>query len=300
VGLDQEALLAAKQCVAISPKMMAQHFSAPAAAWGNLLQKYLVASELGDHENAARFAQSMVTDTTYDAGDEKAYGAFAREERALNHDVDANEGDVSDAEATVRLQGNSDYFVVMPDVLTAFERGDMTQVQTLGADLVMALGKPGVARVNQEQIQRRVYPVLAEALARMGRQAEADALLKDIPVNDYDGWRARGRIAALRRDFDAGEGAFAEATRQAPSIPRAFNDWGDLLAAKGDTAGALAKYGEAIRRGPHFADPIKGWGDALLKRGATQEALTKYDEALKYAPNWKQLQEAREAAKHAR
>jgi hypothetical protein len=34
-----------------------------------------------------------------------------------------------------------------------------------------------------------------------------------------------------------------------------------------------------------------------LKEGKSQDALVKYDEALKYSPNWKQLKEAREAAK---
>jgi len=34
----------------------------------------------------------------------------------------------------------------------------------------------------------------------------------------------------------------------------------------------------------------------LAKQGKTGDALVKYDEALKYAPNWKQLQDARDAA----
>jgi hypothetical protein len=35
---------------------------------------------------------------------------------------------------------------------------------------------------------------------------------------------------------------------------------------------------------------------ACIKQNQAIEVLAKYDEALKYAPNWKQLEEAREAA----
>jgi len=48
-----------------------------------------------------------------------------------------------------------------------------------------------------------------------------------------------------------------------------------------------------------WADPLKAWGDVLVKQGKIKDALTKYDEALTYAPNWKQLQDAREAAAKA-
>jgi len=89
---------------------------------------------------------------------------------------------------------------------------------------------------------------------------------------------------------------FAQAARLAPSFAPAYKEWGDLLQAKGDLAGAIAKYGDANHRGPHWADPLKSWGDVLLMQGKAHEALVKYDEALKYAPNWKELKEAREAA----
>ncbi|HEX9138748.1 MAG TPA: hypothetical protein VF848_03095 [Steroidobacteraceae bacterium] len=295
VGLDEEALSAIRQCLAIPPKMMARHFTPEASAYGTAMNSYLLASELGDHQTGARFAQSFVTGA-FVAAAAKTYGAFAREERALNHEAGAGEDSISDAEATAGLIFYSDYFVVMPNVLVAFEQGDMAKAEALCADLIRELQKPGVPVVFQQQIQRRIHPVLAEALAREGRYAEADALLKGVPLNSYDGWRVRGRIATLRRDFAAGEQAFAEAVRQAPSIPRAYADWGDLLAAKGDAAGAIAKYTEANRLGPEFADALKSWGDVLMKKGDTKAALAKYDEALKHAPDWKQLQDARQAA----
>jgi tetratricopeptide (TPR) repeat protein len=146
----------------------------------------------------------------------------------------------------------------------------------------------------QQTFPALLDPTLAEAYARTGRSSEADALLNSIPLDVYDGWRARGRIAAYRNDHASAEHAFAEAIRQAPSIPRAYQDWGDLPVLEGDATGAIAKYTEANRRGSHWADPLKAWGDVLVRQGKTKEALAKYDEALKYAPNWKQLEDARE------
>lgn len=166
VGLDEEALAESKRYQTLSPGALAQHFTAPAVAWGNLLMMYLSATELGDHQNGIRFARSMVTDTQFQAGEEKAYGAFAREERALNHEVGASEDSITDAEATARLISDSNYYVVMPNVLATFERGDMAKVEALSSDLINELRKAGVPVVLQQQIQRRIYPVLAEALAR--------------------------------------------------------------------------------------------------------------------------------------
>ena len=122
-----------------------------------------------------------------------------------------------------------------------------------------------------------------------GRSGDALPLRLGVPAS-------RAHVATLRGDFEAGEKALAEAVRQAPSIPRAFSDWGDLLAAKGDLSGALAKYAQSSRLGSHFADPLKGWGNVLMKQGKIGGALAKYNEALKYAPNWKQLKDAREKA----
>jgi tetratricopeptide (TPR) repeat protein len=140
-----------------------------------------------------------------------------------------------------------------------------------------------------ENFRTTVYPLLAEAYARVGRNADADALLGLLPLDIYDGWRARGRIASLRQDYAAADKAFAEAVRQAPSIPHAYLDWGDMLAAQGDLSGAIARYTEANRLGPHWADPLKAWGDVLAKQDHPREALKKYRQALERAPHWAAL-----------
>jgi tetratricopeptide (TPR) repeat protein len=176
------------------------------------------------------------------------------------------------------------------------ERGDWTAVAT-GIERLKASNPTQIAK---DMIPARLDPLLAEAYARLGRVAAAEAVLTGIGADVYDGWRARGRVATLHQDFDNGQKALAEALRQGPSIPRAYNDWGELLATKGDLAGAMARFAEANQRGPHWADPLKAWGDVLAKQGHAREALAKYDQAIKYAPNWAALKLARDTAAAAR
>jgi tetratricopeptide (TPR) repeat protein len=144
-------------------------------------------------------------------------------------------------------------------------------------------------RRDRERYVSMAYSLLAEAYARVGRGADADAVLGLIPLDVYAGWCAKGRIATLRHDYAAGEKAFTEAVRQAPSIPRGFLDWGDMLAAQGDLSGAIAKYTEANRLGPHWAEPLKAWGDVLSRQGQSREALKKYRQALQRSPQWTEL-----------
>lgn len=126
--------------------------------------------------------------------------------------------------------------------------------------------------------------------------AAAETLASATPLDCYLCVRVRGRISAIKRDWPSAERWFAEAVRQAPSLPFAFSEWGEMRLAKGDIDGAVAKFEVANDKSPHFADALKGWGDALARQGQWGTTLAKYTEALEYAPNWKELKEAREAA----
>ena len=173
--------------------------------------------------------------------------------------------------------------------LSSARRGDwpsaITDLEHIRALMARMLDQPD----NLAYFRSKAYPLLAEGYARSGRDTDADAVMALVPSDVYAGWGARGRIATFRRDYPAAEKAFAEAARQAPSIPWAYFDWGDMLAAKGDLPGAIAKYTEANRLGPHWADPLKGWGDVLSRQGRPREALKKYRQALEHAPHWEQL-----------
>jgi tetratricopeptide (TPR) repeat protein len=142
----------------------------------------------------------------------------------------------------------------------------------------------------------RYAPSKALALAKLGRQAEADALIATTPTDCYQCLWTRGLVATQKKDWPAADRWFAEAVRQAPAIPLAYYDWGQARLAKGDLAGAVAEFRLANQTGPHWADPLKSWGDLLARQGQWKAALAKYDQALKYAPAWADLHQAREAA----
>jgi tetratricopeptide (TPR) repeat protein len=126
----------------------------------------------------------------------------------------------------------------------------------------------------------------AEAYAHVGRLAEAQALLAPLPLTCIDCLRARGLVAAREHDWAAVDRWYAEAARQAPSIPDPQADWGQALLDKGDLDGAIAKFEDAHRITPHFADPLELWGEALMRKGDYAGAVAKFAEADQYAPRW--------------
>ena len=135
-----------------------------------------------------------------------------------------------------------------------------------------------------EQVQYR--PLLAEARARSGDTAGAAAAISQTPLDCYNCLRERGRVAAAQRDWASAERWFAEAVRQGPSLPFAYADWGEMLLAKGDVDGAIARLQHASRAGPGFADPLELWGEALMKKGDVGAAAGSFSRADKFAPHW--------------
>src|SRR6185312_8243099 len=125
-----------------------------------------------------------------------------------------------------------------------------------------------------------IQPLEALAMAKAGDVAGAETLASATPLDCYLCVRVRGRIAAIKRDWTSAERWFAEAARQAPSLPFAFAEWGEMRLAKGDIDGAIGKFEAAHQKTPHFADALKGWGDALARRAQANLARAKYDEAL--------------------
>jgi tetratricopeptide (TPR) repeat protein len=143
------------------------------------------------------------------------------------------------------------------------------------------------------------WPVQAEALALLGRHAEAAALIAKTPLDCYTCVRTRGLMAKAASDPRAAQRWFAEAARQGPRLAPAFADWGRLLAEHRRFDSAEVKLREATRLAPNWADPLKYWGDSLAAQGNRTEALAKYDAALKLAPNWPELRQARQRVARA-
>ena len=129
-------------------------------------------------------------------------------------------------------------------------------------------------------------PRLALAQAMTGDLASANALIAASPLDCYLCVRMRGRIAAAARDWTGAERWFAEAARQAPRLPLAYGEWGEMRLAKGDLAGAISRFDLAHRMGPHWADPLELWGETLMRKGDFADAAEKFEQADKEAPQW--------------
>ena len=137
------------------------------------------------------------------------------------------------------------------------------------------------------------WPIVAHALAILGRPDEAEALIGRTPLDCYDCVRTRGLVAEARGDRRAAQRHYLAAAKLGPRLPAAFADWGRLLAKAGRYQSADIKLQEAVRLAPNWAEPLKTWGDMLAVQNKRPEALAKYDAALKLAPRWVDLRAAR-------
>jgi tetratricopeptide (TPR) repeat protein len=147
---------------------------------------------------------------------------------------------------------------------------------------------------GREKFHTAISPVLYEPLrskaeAHLGLFAEAHHTIDATPPDCYDCDRARGTVDALEGRRDAAAFWYAHAIAEAPSIPFAYADWGEMLLHKGNVEGAIAQFERAHDKGPHFADPLEMWGEALMQQNRSDLALAKFEEAAKYAPNWGRL-----------
>ena len=148
--------------------------------------------------------------------------------------------------------------------------------------------RPGVT-LGYEDITIRIRPLRALVYARLGEFQHAQAEIDATPPDCDACVRTRGDIRAIEKNWSAASFWFARAAKQAPDIPIAWSDWGEMLLQKGDYDGAIAKFAVANSKGPHFADPLEMWGEALIAKNRSDLALAKFAEADKYAPNWGRL-----------
>jgi tetratricopeptide (TPR) repeat protein len=156
-------------------------------------------------------------------------------------------------------------------------------------DLLAVSALPAARHPHVKAYMLTVWPWLAYAYARSGDFRAARAQIDKAPLDCYLCARMRGKIEAAEKHWSKAADWFAEAVKQAPSIPFAYADWGEMLLRKGDLDAAIAKFHEAILKGPHFADPLEMWGEALMAKNRSDLALAKFEEADKYAPNWGRL-----------
>lgn len=141
------------------------------------------------------------------------------------------------------------------------------------------------------RIHATIWPAYIAIYAAIGENEKARKLsllasAEPQGANSYDLKTAMAKLASAGKDWQSADSHFSEAVSQAPSIPRAYFDWGESYARRGDTRRAVELYEKAYRLAPRWADPLKAWGDTFRLKGYHRRAARLYRAAFERAPRW--------------
>jgi len=133
---------------------------------------------------------------------------------------------------------------------------------------------------------REEAAILAAGYARVGRLADARAMLARTLLDCEPCLAARGWVAELAGDRAGADRWFAAFERADPEIPLPDAEWAQALLERGDMDRAIAQARQAHLKGPHYAEPMETWGDALMAKGDYAGAAEKFAQADRDAPRW--------------
>jgi tetratricopeptide (TPR) repeat protein len=251
-----------------------------------LQDKSFLASTLGDFLAAAAADESIRQLPDRNASQQQSRIDEALQV-AMDHDVPRARALLSEVHAVATNTRINLWF--QSAAVAYFARDWNSLAHLLDRDTAFRIAPAAFHRVLQSLFSRIPDSLLAEARGEQGDITGARRLIAITPVDCYDCARVRGRIDMIARNWDGAAYWFAIATREGPSVPMSFNDWGEMLLRKGDLDGAMVKFSAASARGPHYADPLEGWGEALMQANRSDLALAKFSAAAGFAPNWARL-----------
>lgn len=261
-------------------------FAPDRAAITKLQDRSYLANALGDFETAGAMDQD-IRGLPDRGGSQVAAAADEATEAAFDHDLTRARKILDPLNAASVDQRITIWFQRATMVFLAEDWPQLERL--LDPRTVFALAPAGDRPVLQEILVRDPQSALAVARAEEGDVAGARRLISATPGDCNFCIRMRGKVDAAAKNWRGAAFWFAIAVKQAPSIPFAYADWGEMLLHKGDLDGAIAKFEIAHEKGPHFADPLEMWGEALIRKNRSDLALAKFEEANKYAPRWGRL-----------
>ncbi len=303
LGHDEAALKDAQRATEIA----GTHANSELIVIGGLAAANFTADSLGDY--AAGIAQEKAVQGIPEHLHSHALApAIIAEELAKSHDVSGSleaQGPDPDGDLANYAFLINEVTISLVSPLPALQRAiALDDWQAAHNDIVAFDNDPRSKNVAfAPGVPATIWPWEALADAKTGDFASAHRLIDQTPEDCYLCARVRARIFAAEKNWPQAERWLAQAVRLAPSLPSAYLEWGQMLAAKGDAAGAIAKFQLAAQKGPHFADPLEAWGEALLAQKQYAQAEAKFSAAEKYAPRWGRLHlewgEALAASGHA-
>lgn len=172
------------------------------------------------------------------------------------------------------------------------ETGSRAELST-AADRMMALADEAVRASPPAELgisrlirARQNWPVIAWALAMVGRTNEAVEILRRTPEDCNLCLRARGAVAAYAGDRTAALHWLRRSVAFAPSSPHNWVEAGRMWLRAGERGRAIAAFEQAHRLAPRFADPLAYNGLALAQQGNDRAAIQRFEQAARYGPRW--------------
>jgi len=215
-------------------------------------------------------------------------GTTTRPEAPLDAEVLANMHDAQGAELELESApgAGTDPYVIAQSLLVRAESaadfgnyGDasvklhqISALLTKNPDLVADFSKSSFC-----------LTALADEFSGHPEQADPEVAQGGHIVDCYD---AKGDIDDHRKQWAEAQQDYVKAVALAPSLPAAYESWGEALGRHGNWDAAIEKFAAANQRGPHWADPLERWGEALAAKGQYKDAVKKYERASEYAPHW--------------
>ncbi|MGH6877369.1 MAG: hypothetical protein ACREHV_08340 [Rhizomicrobium sp.] len=293
LGHDEAALHDSERSLALFRSRGSARYARYAVAVNLVAEPVILDAMRGDYRDAIARAPAVQSLADYN-GAHVSLPIMISNDLALDHDVNASRAadpEYPNEDRFALQPGTAENFSwdlpPLPGVMRAVALDDWPAAR---AELTMLQGLPSAADPGVRALMPVLtWPWLAYSDARLGRFGAAHALIDKTPRDCYLCVRMRGNIDAAEKNARGADYWFADAVRQAPSIPFAYSNWGAALLRRGDTDGAIAKFAAAHVKGPHFADPLEMWGEALMRKNRSDLALAKFEETNKYAPNWGRL-----------
>ena len=254
-----------------------------------LAQAWLAFTEPDYVASAKWWERTLVEDPRSSFGE--LIPAMAATSYALAHDLPSARKAMArmstSADSDLALDVAQGAFLALPRYWIPAETGDWAAAlaDARDFDAVLEAGKAQRPVYNLIQ-QTWIWPLEALALARTGDDAGAQALVGKTPQDCYLCSRARGLIAAQRRDWREADRWLAEAIRQGPSLPQAYAERARARLDAGDPAGAAQLAGFAEARNPRFADGPEIHGEALLATRDLPGAASAFARSAALAPRW--------------
>lgn len=239
-------------------------------------------SDLGDYARAARNlakANELIPGGALEDMNLAEYQAQA-------HDIAAARATAVEMQSATALGNLSPLMQAFVGGFLAFDLDNWAEARRQFKIAYDGLSAPGMLPEYRSEAPDIVGPNLAIAMARMGDISAAQALLAMSGLDCYSCVWARGDVAARAGDAAGADRWFAEAVRQAPSIPFAYEDWAQAKLDRGDIDGAVALLATALGKAPHFANANELWGEALMKRRDFAGAAAKFAAADQDTPAW--------------